>query len=79
MPAWVAAAGDMLTSSVAWEEQVTPQAHHLQLISFMAKPLKTIHFEATNKKLIKGKVGHTRTGACTAKGRCYHGPNKNAK
>ena len=30
-------------------------------------------FEAVNKKQIKGKVGHTRTGACTAKGRCFHG------
>ena len=32
-----------------------------------------VKFETTNKAQIKGKVGHTRTGACTAKGRCYHG------
>lgn len=30
-------------------------------------------FERTNKKNIRGKVKHTRTGACTAKGKCYHG------
>jgi hypothetical protein len=29
-------------------------------------------FEAVDKRQIKGKIGHTRTGACTAKGRCYH-------
>lgn len=32
-----------------------------------------VKFEVVNKKQIKGKVGHSRTGACTAKGRCYHG------
>lgn len=32
-----------------------------------------VKFEAVDKKQIKGKVGHTRTGACTARGRCYHG------
>ena len=30
-------------------------------------------FGPQNKGLITGKVGHTRTGACTAKGKCYHG------
>jgi hypothetical protein len=35
-----------------------------------------VKFEAVNKKQIKGRVGHTRTGACTAKGRCYHGRTK---
>ena len=32
-----------------------------------------IKFGAVNKQQISGKVGHTRTGACTAKGRCFHG------
>lgn len=40
----------------------------------MAKQrVKVIKFDAVDKKRIKGFVGHTRTGACTAKGRCYHG------
>lgn len=40
----------------------------------MAKKFKKVErFEAVDKAQIKGKVGHTRTGACTAKGRCYHG------
>lgn len=30
-------------------------------------------FDAVDKSKIIGKVGHTRTGACTAKGKCYHG------
>lgn len=37
------------------------------------KRVKVEKFEAVNKAQIKGKVAHTRTGACTAKGRCYHG------
>ncbi len=41
----------------------------------MAKHVKVEHFDAVNKSRIKGKVGHTRTGACTAKGRCNHGWN----
>ena len=39
------------------------------------KKLLAVKFEAVDKKRIKGKVKHTRTGACTAKGRCYHGKN----
>jgi hypothetical protein len=39
----------------------------------MAKKVQAIRFEKTDKKQIKGKVKHTRTGACTASGRCYHG------
>jgi hypothetical protein len=40
----------------------------------MAKrKVQAIKFEAVDKKQIKGKVKHTRTGACTAKGRCFHG------
>jgi hypothetical protein len=40
----------------------------------MSKPKNLlIKFGAVDKKKIRGKVGHTRTGACTAKGKCYHG------
>jgi len=39
----------------------------------MAKFKKVEKFQTVDKKLIKGKVGHTRTGACTSKGRCRHG------
>ena len=39
----------------------------------MGSKAKIEKFETINKSKIKGKVGHTRTGACTAKGRCYHG------
>jgi hypothetical protein len=39
----------------------------------MAKKQFAVKFNAVDKKNIKGKVRHTRTGACTAKGRCYHG------
>jgi hypothetical protein len=40
----------------------------------MAKrKILAVRFDHVDKKRIKGKVGHTRTGACTAKGRCYHG------
>lgn len=37
------------------------------------KHVQVIRFDAVDKKRIKGKVRHTRTGACTAKGRCFHG------
>jgi hypothetical protein len=37
------------------------------------KKVQAVRFDAVDKKLIKGRVGHTRTGACTAKGRCNHG------
>lgn len=40
------------------------------------KKVQAIKFEAIDKKQIKGKIGHTRTGACTARGRCYHGGKK---
>lgn len=40
------------------------------------KKVQSVRFDAVDKKQIKGKVGHTRTGACTAKGRCYHGSKK---
>jgi hypothetical protein len=34
---------------------------------------KVERFDAVDKAQIRGYVGHTRTGACTAKGKCYHG------
>jgi hypothetical protein len=40
----------------------------------MAKKFKKVErFDAVDKKQIRGRVGHTRTGACTATGKCYHG------
>lgn len=39
----------------------------------MGKKIFLQKFDKTNKKNIKGRVGHTRTGACTAKGKCNHG------
>lgn len=43
----------------------------------MAKrKVQAVKFDAVDKNQIKGKVGHTRTGACTARGRCYHGRKK---
>lgn len=30
-------------------------------------------FDRVDKQRIKGRVGHTRTGACTSRGKCYHG------
>ncbi len=38
--------------------------------------VKVIKFGPQNKAKIKGRVGHTRTGQCTAKGKCYHGKTK---
>lgn len=39
----------------------------------MAQHKKVEKFGPQNKAAVIGKVGHTRTGACTAKGKCYHG------
>lgn len=40
----------------------------------MAKrKILAVKFDRVDQKKVKGKVRHTRTGACTAKGRCYHG------
>lgn len=44
----------------------------------MAKKLAE-KFTTINKALIKGKVAHSRTGACTSKGRCYHGMKPTTK
>ena len=41
--------------------------------------VKVEAFIATNKATIKGKIGHTRTGACTSKGRCQHGMRQTLK
>jgi hypothetical protein len=35
-------------------------------------PKKIIKFGPQNKSSITGRVAHSRTGACTAKGKCYH-------
>lgn len=43
------------------------------------KKLLAVRFDAVDKRKIKGKVQHTRTGACTAKGRCYHGSNQHGR
>jgi len=32
-----------------------------------------VKFGAANKAQFNGRVGHTRTGACTSKGKCFHG------
>lgn len=45
----------------------------------MAVKAKVQKFETTNKANIKGRVGHTRTGACTSKGRCNHGMKPRTK
>lgn len=37
------------------------------------KKVLAVKFDRTDKRLIKGKVGHTRTGACTSRGKCNHG------
>lgn len=34
---------------------------------------KVEKFDRINRGAVRGKVGHTRTGACTSKGKCYHG------
>ena len=46
----------------------------------MAKrKILAVKFEAIDKKRIRGRVGHTRTGACTSKGRCYHGRTRRGR
>jgi len=47
----------------------------------MAKAwVKAQKFEKTDKKTIRGKVKHTRTGACSCRRgqKCYHGKNYGA-
>jgi hypothetical protein len=45
----------------------------------MAKKALAVRFDKTDKGLVKGKVGHTRTGACTSRGKCYHGWKKSVR
>lgn len=33
-------------------------------------------FDRINKRQVKGRKSHSRTGACTAKGKCFHGKKK---
>lgn len=40
------------------------------------KKVLAVKFDRFNKKQIRGLVGHTRTGACTSRGKCYHGRAK---
>lgn len=42
----------------------------------MASTAKVFKFESIDKKHIRGKMGHSRTGACTSKGKCNHGTIK---
>jgi hypothetical protein len=42
----------------------------------MASKATVQKFGPQDKSRITGKVGHSRTGACTAKGRCFHGDIK---
>jgi hypothetical protein len=43
------------------------------------KKIQAVKFDTIDKNKIRGKVGHTRTGACTSPGRCYHGKNHQRK
>lgn len=40
------------------------------------KKLLAVKFDRFDKGRSSIPVGHTRTGACTAKGKCYHGRRK---
>jgi hypothetical protein len=42
----------------------------------MASKAKIEKFGSQDKSKIRGKVGHSRTGQCTAKGKCFHGQIK---
>lgn len=41
--------------------------------------VQAVKFDAVDKRQIKGRVGHTRTGACTSRGKCNHGRVKRAR
>ncbi len=45
----------------------------------MASKAAIIKFGPQNKSTIKGKVGHTRTGAYTSKGKCFHGNKRSTQ
>jgi len=40
------------------------------------KKLLQVGFKKVDKRTTRILVGHTRTGACTSKGKCYHGRAK---
>lgn len=42
----------------------------------MATKVKAQKFDTVNKSTLKIPVGHTRTGACAAKGACMHGKSR---
>lgn len=39
----------------------------------MASKALAIGFVKVDRRTIRGKVGHSRTGACPSQGKCYHG------
>lgn len=46
----------------------------------MAKKVFAVKFDRTDKSRYVGtRVGHTRTGACTSKGKCNHGRIKRGR
>jgi hypothetical protein len=56
--------------------QTAKEGARIPSISFrttMGTKVAAIKFGPQDKRKIKGFVKHTRTGACTAKGKCYHG------
>jgi hypothetical protein len=40
------------------------------------KKILAVKFDRADKSRFKGKVGHTRTGACTSRGKCFHRRSK---
>lgn len=42
----------------------------------MGVKAKVEKFQAIDKSKVRGKVKHTRTGACTSKGKCQHGKKR---
>lgn len=43
------------------------------------KRVQAVKFDSVDKGSLRIKVGHTRTGACTARGKCYHGWKKKGR
>lgn len=39
----------------------------------MGQKVMMVKVRMADKGTIRGRVGHTRTGACTSKGKCNHG------
>lgn len=42
----------------------------------MAYKKQAEKFKRIDKRTVRGKVQHSRTGACTSKGKCFHGKKK---